>query len=61
MKKAITPYELVGMTHDDFVKYCKSQNISIINRESKKKFFKLVDNKQLTKQNNELYLNGEKL
>ena len=53
------PFELLGFSIDEYVRWCAKNNLKSYLSSSKKEFFKRVNAFVITKRNNTIYENGE--
>lgn len=55
------PFKLLGYTLEEYLLWCKKHNLKSYTTESKRVFFKKVNEYQIVKVNNKIYENGEEI
>ena len=55
------PFELLGYSIEDYVKWCSKHEFKSYLNSSKKEFFKRINTFRITKRNNTVYEDGKEL
>lgn len=55
------PFELMGFTLDDYLKWCEKHDLTFYEIKNRKKFINLIDEYKIVKRNDKVYEDGEEL